>query len=120
MRALIMVSASRVTVIEPSSTCATNSFTRSLPRSLAPGSLAKRPSSTIWSSRPLSTTCSAACGAALCFASAIGTSFRRTHFLFQLVELAFVSDSAEQQLLQFVVALQAAAQVAQLSAQVQK
>src|SRR5665213_4231844 len=115
MRALIIVSASRVTVIDPSRTCATNSLTRSLPRSL-PVSLAMRPCSTIWSSRPFSKTCSVACGAALCFASAIGSSV--THFFFQLVQFVFIAHRVQQQFFQLIVALQAAAQVAQLGAQV--
>src|SRR5689334_8255576 len=114
MWALIMVSASRVTVMEPSSTPATNSLTRSLPRSLAPLSLAMRPSSTIWSRRPFSKTFSAALGAAPCFASAIGTSI--THLFLQLVQFVLVAHGVKQQFLQFVVALQAAAQVAQLGA----
>src|SRR5579862_1980485 len=113
MRPLIIVSASREMVMEPSSTWATNSLTKSLPRSLEPGSLESRPSSTIWSSRLRSTTCSCACGAALCFASAIGTSLRFIQLLLQLVQLGLVSDCAEQQLLQLVIALEAAAQIAQ-------
>src|ERR1035438_6366025 len=118
MRWLIIVSASLVTVMEPSSTWATNSFTKSLPRSLAPSSLPIRPSSTIWSSSPFSSTCSVALGAAFC-ASAIGTSRGLVvHFLLQFVQLILIADSAEQRFLQPVVALQAGAEVAQLGAQV--
>src|ERR1700676_961268 len=118
MRWLIMVSASLVTVMEPSSTWATNSFTRSLPRSLALSSLPIRPSSTIWSSRPFSSTCSTACGAADFFASAIGASRGLIEFLLQLVQLVLIADGAEQCFLQPVVTLQAGAEVAQLGAQV--
>src|SRR5580692_910757 len=50
-RALIVASASRESFISPSSTCATNSLTMSLPRSRATCSFPKRPCSTIWSSR---------------------------------------------------------------------
>src|SRR5580698_5031378 len=117
MRWLIIVSASLVTVMLPSSTWETNSFTRSLPRSLEASSLPIRPSSTIWSSRPLSSTCSVACGAADFFASAIGSSRGLVHFLLQLVQLTLIADGAEQGFLQAVVALQAGAEVAQLGAQ---
>src|ERR1700722_1059587 len=89
----------------------------SLARSLAPSSLPIRPSSTIWSSRPFSSTCSVACGAAFC-ASAIGTSRGLVHFLLQLVQLSLIADSAQQRFLQTVVALQAGAEVTQLGAQV--
>src|ERR1700730_611282 len=120
MRWLIIVSASLVTVMEPSSTWLTNSFTRSLPRSLAPSSLPIRPSSTIWSRSPFSSTCSTACGdaAAFFFASAIGTSRGLVHFLLQLVEFGLIADGAEQRFLQLVVTLQAGAEVAELGAQI--
>src|SRR5271165_943894 len=119
MRWLIIVSASLVTVMEPSSTCATNSLTRSLPRALALSSLPIRPSSTIWSSSPFSSTCSTACGAAAdFFASAIGTSRGLVHFLLQLVEFGLVADGAEQRFFQLVVPLQVGAEVAQLRAQI--
>src|SRR5580658_2664014 len=117
MRWLIIVSASLVTVMLPSSTWATNSFTRSLPRSFEPSSLPIRPSSTIWSSRPTSSTRSVAWGAAFC-ASAIGASCRFIEFLLQLVQLILIAHRAEQRFFESIVALQAGAQVAQLGAQV--
>src|SRR5260370_17722380 len=96
--------------MEPSSTWATNSFTRSLPRSLAPSSLPIRPSSTIWSSRPFSSTCSVAWGAAaVFFASAIGTSRGLVEFFLELVELVLIADGAQQRFLHLAVALQARA-----------
>src|SRR5579862_8562073 len=120
MRALIIISASRAMVMDPSRTWATNSFTRFLPRSLAAGSAPKRPSSTIWSRSPFSRTCSpvptdpgAPCG------SAIGT-FPLSHFLLQLVQLFGVANGFQQRLLQFVISLQAAAQIGQPRAQVQQ
>src|ERR1700722_16431858 len=117
MRWLIIVSASLVTVMEPSSTWETNSFTRSLPRSLAPSSLPIRPSSTIWSRRPFSSTCSVAWGAAFC-ASAIGSSRGLVEFLLQLVQLALIANRAQQRLFQPIVALKARAQIAQLGAEI--
>src|SRR5450432_815024 len=105
MRALIIISASLATVMEPSSTCATNSLTRFLPRSLDALSLPNRPCSTIWSSRLVdwaSTTAAEPC--ALATASAIGASI--AHLALQLVQLLGVAHRLQQQLFQLVVALQ--------------
>src|SRR5687767_13154701 len=122
MRALIIISASLATVIEPSSTCATNSFTRFLPRSLADGSGAMRPSSTIVSSKLRSVTCSAACAAACCFESAIGASLRGSaaHLTLQFLELFRAAHRIQQRLFQLVVALQAAAQIREPGAQIEQ
>src|SRR5579863_1252174 len=112
-----MASASRVIVMEPSSTPSTNAFSMSLPRSFSVASFPRNPSSTILSSRlpgvAVSTTVvAAACGAALFF-SAIRTSFGLVHFLLQFGELVFVPRQVQQHLFQLVVALQLAPQIAQ-------
>src|SRR5208283_1036053 len=112
MRAVIMASASLNTVMAPSKTCATNSFTRFLPRSLAAGSRARRPSSTIWSRNPRSTVCSeAALCAAACWASPllIGTLLH-AHLRPQFGQLVFVGNGLAQQFFQLIVALHVAAQ----------
>ena len=49
-----------------------------------------------------------------------GESLRLVQLVLQLVQLALVADGVEQQFLQLVVALQAAAQIAQLGAQIQQ
>src|SRR5579864_8289 len=120
MRALIIDSVSRETVISPCSTWLTNSFIRLLPRSRAAGSLPKRPCSTIWSSRPPPTCCSTVCVAAADFSfSGIGLSLG-LHFFLQLAQLVGVVDRILQQFLELVVALQAAAQVRKLRPQLQQ
>src|SRR5579863_1383360 len=116
MRALIIISASLAMVMEPSSTWATNSFTRSLPRSLASPN---RPCSTIWSSRLAScASTAAAAAAAFATASAIGTSC--ADLALQLVQLFGIAHRFEQQLFELVVALQRTAQVRQTGAQVEQ
>src|SRR5574340_1691159 len=121
MRELIIASASLDTVMAPSSTWATNSLTRFLPRSLAAGSRAMRPSSTIWASRLAARTSSAALGAAACRCwSLIGAPLVQAEFRAQLIQLARIAHGFAQEFLQLVVALQAAAQVAQALAQVQQ
>src|SRR3954453_18300139 len=116
MRALIIISASLAMVIEPSSTWATNSFTRSLPRSLASPN---RPCSTIWSSK-LASCASSVVAAAAVFATASGIGTSRADLALQLVQLLGVSHGFKQQFLQLVVALQRAAQIRQPGAQVEK
>src|SRR5437899_6624242 len=112
MRALIIASASLAMVIDPSSTCATNSFTRFLPRSLAAGSRARRPSSTIWSRRPFSRVCSVAAATAAFCGSLIGLSFRLgSHFVPELIQLLGVAYGIKEQFFQLVVPLQASAEV---------
>src|SRR5258708_5635739 len=111
MRALIMLSASLLTVMEPSSTCVTNSFTRSLPRSLAVASLPMRPCSTIWSSSPSSLVSVVVWPIAAFCGSLMGTSLGHADFAFELFALLGIADGIEQQLLQLVIALQAAAKI---------
>src|ERR1700676_468471 len=116
MRALIIISASLAMVMEPSSTWATNSFTRSLPRSLASPN---RPCSTIWSSRLAScASTDAAAAAAFATASGIGTSC--ADLALQLVQLFGVPHRFEQQLFELVIALQRAAQIGEPGAQVEQ
>src|SRR5512146_1015265 len=117
MRALMVASASRVTVIVPASAWVTNSFTRSVPRWRAAVSRVNRPSSIIWSSSACSFTCSLFAAAAAALASLIGASLGPFQFVAELVELVGIVDRVHQQLVQLVVALQAAAQVGQLGAQ---
>src|SRR5277367_5285223 len=110
MRALIIISASFAIVMEPSSTWATNSFTRSLPRSFEAASTPNRPCSTIWSRRLdswVSTAAAAACEFAT--ASAIGASFFGADLALQLIQLFRIAHRFEQQLFQLVVALKRAA-----------
>src|SRR5512142_53991 len=120
MRALIVASASREIAIVPSMIWVTNCFTKSRPRSTAAALRASRPSDTIWSSRvnSFSVACSAATGATAVavLESVMGTSFglRQGQFRPQLLHLLRVADRLHQDLVQLVVALQAAAQVAQL------
>src|SRR5581483_9523048 len=117
MRALIVASASREAVTDPASTWATNSFTRSLPRSRAAASRVNRPSSMIWSSRPFSLEVSwAEAAAEPCCASAIVASlgFVQVQFAAQLFQLIGVGERFHQQVVQLVVALQAAAKVRKL------
>src|SRR5258707_11473815 len=114
MRALIIISASLATVMEPSRTWATNSFTRFLPRSLALASCPNRPDSTIWSSNPTCSFSMVVVEAADCFlASAIGPSSFGLDLALQLVELLRIADSVQQHFLQLVVALELTAQIRQ-------
>src|SRR5271157_145736 len=115
-----MASASLDTVMAPSSTCATNSFTRFLPRSLAAGSRARRPSSTIWSSNPRSTVCSAADAGASGLAWLLIAALLHAHLRPQFGQLVLVGNGLAQQFLELVVALHVAAQVAQAVAQFQQ
>src|SRR5436305_9803764 len=120
MRALIIASASRDRVIDPSSTCVTNSLTRSFPRSREAGSRASLPCSTIWSSRPASLVVSVAGAAAVaCCGSLIGTGLLLDLRL-QLFAFVGVSDGIHQKFLQFVVALERSSQIRQLRAEIQK
>src|SRR5579875_114210 len=102
-------------VMEPSRTWATNSLTRSLPRSLASP---KRPCSTIWSSRLACSWVSTAAAwpAALAAVSGMGTSVADLGL--QLVQFFGIADGFEEELFELVVALEGAAQVAEAGAQV--
>src|SRR5215475_4645586 len=117
MRALIMASASFETVMAPSRTWATNSFTRFFPRSRATGSFARRPSCTIWSSRLVSTVCSAPdWGIAARCGSLIG-ALRDSHLGAQLSQLVLVGHGFTQRFFEFVVALHASAKIREAVAQ---
>src|ERR1700730_1936014 len=95
MRELIIISASRAMVMEPSMYCEINSLIRFRPRSLEAGSTPKRPSSTIWSSSPFSASFSVVVvvGAALFCGSAIGCLL---DLALQLVELVVIADRFQQ------------------------
>src|SRR5450759_550444 len=110
IRAVIITSASLDTVIAPSSTCVTNSFTRSLPLSRAEGSRASLPSSTIWSSRLCSTVCSTGCAEAAFWTSLIG-SLLGPQLALEARQLILIGHRLAQHLFQFVVTLHAAAQI---------
>src|SRR5579885_1959980 len=118
MRALIIASASRATVIDPSRTCCTNCFTRSFPRSRAAGSFPNRPSSTIWSSRLFSSAAPAAADDGWCTfcASAIAS----LHLGLQPFQLVLVRGRFSQNFVQLLVALQRAPQIRQLGAQLEQ
>src|ERR1035437_1267087 len=103
MRALIIISASLDTVIAPSSTWLTNSFTRSLPRSRAAGSRASLPSSTIWSSRLCSAVTSTGCAEAAFWTSLIG-SLLGPQLVLEARQLVLIGYRLAQHFFQFVVA----------------
>src|ERR1700687_2039294 len=108
MRAVIMASASFDTVMEPSSTWATKSFTRFLPRSRDSGSRASRPPSTIWSRILVcSTVCAAACGAAADFFASLTGLPLHFHPVAPLCQLVFIADAVAQHLFELVIALHA-------------
>src|SRR6516162_7975537 len=112
MRAVIIWSASRPKVMEPSSTCSTNSFTRFFPRSRALVSV-NRPCSTIWSRRLASVVCSAATGAAATFSrSGIGLLLLADLGL-ELVQLLRLGHGVKQSLVQLFIGLQCALQIIQ-------
>ena len=119
MRALIIISASRAMVMEPSMNCEMNSLIRFRPRSLEAGSTPKRPSSTIWSRRPFSSTCSVA-AAVVAVLACVSAILRSLYFALQLVQLFRIADSLKQQFFQLVVALQAAAKIRETLAEIQK
>ena len=107
----------------PSSTWATNSLTRFLPRSRAAGSLRQAAFLDDLVEQARSpTVCSAAGAAAAGFlwVSSFGPPSGFADLGLQLVQLLGVADGVEQQLFQLVVALQAAAQVGELGAQIQQ
>src|SRR5664279_708669 len=118
MRAVIMISASLDTVIAPSSTWLTNSFTRSLPRSRAAGSRASRPSSTILSSRLVSNVCSTGCAVASFLPLLIGPLLAQ--LALEARQFVLVRHGFAEQLFQLVVALHAAAQIGKPVAQFQQ
>src|SRR5689334_11277734 len=102
-------------VIAPSSTCATNSFTRSLPRSRCAASPPSRPRSTILSSSDVSVVAAAAVAAESC-GSGIRITVRlqtQSEFVLQTVVLLLVSDGFQQQLVPLVVSLPISFQIRQ-------
>src|SRR5579864_2763891 len=117
-RAVIIWSASRPRVIDPSSTCATNSLIRLLPRSRALGS-PNRPCSTIWSrildSATWSTT--AAPPATFCVS---GIGFSLPDFGLKFVELIGLAYRVQQRVIQLLIGLQRAFQVIESCAQIQQ
>ena len=107
MRALIIISVSRATVMEPSSTSATNRFTRSLPRSRVSVSRPTFPCSRIWSSSPSSAPLvnAAAWPPAACV-SAIVSALRQSELGTQLVHLLGIAEGGLQDLIELFVGLQ--------------
>src|SRR5579871_1062555 len=117
-RAEIIWSASRPNVIDPSSTWATNSLTRFLPRSRAEGS-ANRPCSTIWSRRLDSVACSTTAAVVLFCDSGI-RFLLLAHFGLQLVQFVALADSFQQRFIQLLVSLQRSLQIVQASSQIEQ
>src|ERR1043165_5674982 len=120
MRELIIISASRAMVIEPSMNCEMNSLIRLRPRSLEAGSTPKRPCSTIWSSRPFSPANSVVCAVVASVLDCVSAMLCSLDLTLQLVQFYGIPDRIEQQLFELVVALQTAAQICQTLAEVQK
>src|SRR5208282_4301572 len=121
MRAEIIWSASRPTVMEPSSTWLTNSLMRLFPCSRVLESL-NRPCSTIWSRRLLSVVCtSAACapGDVSPWGLAIGILLLLGDFRLQLLQFLRPAHRLQQGLIQLLVGLQRASQIAQACPQLQ-
>src|SRR5512140_2767528 len=115
MRALIMASVSGETVICPSSTSARKVLIRLLPRSRAGASAPKRPLSTI-SSSSVSVSTAPACRWTWLSVVDIGASLDIQPRL-RPGELIRIRHGFLEELLQLLVALQAAAQIRQLRAQ---
>src|SRR5208282_2110173 len=121
MRAEIIWSASRPTVMEPSSTWATNSLIRLFPCSRVLESL-NRPCSTIWSRRLVSVVCTSAAGppgAASPWGLAIGILLLGD-FRLQLRQLLRLAHGFKQGLVQLLVGLQRASQIVQACPQLQQ
>src|SRR6266545_708164 len=122
MRAFSIVSVSRPSVIVPARTSATNCLIMSRPRSLA-GASTNRPRCTIWSSRPASVVSAAAAFWVSPLGSAILTSRwlrLRVEFRLELLALLFVGQSRLEDFLEFLVALDLAAQIGELPAQLEE
>src|SRR5713226_6259824 len=122
MRELIDASASRVSVIDPSSTWVTNSLTMSLPRSRAVASFPNRPVSTICSSNDPPASFSVVCFPADAFCASLIAFplLLDAQLLAQLVRLLRVLHRFHQHVVQLLISLQAAAQVGQLGAQIEQ
>src|SRR3977135_2083726 len=122
MRELMVASASRERLFSPATTWEMNSLTMSLPRSRELGSRPNLPSSTILSSKSLSAAFAPAAWAAACSGLFIGGSLVLflAEFLLQPIQFLRTARGIHQQFIQLVVALQGAAQIAQLGPQIQK
>src|SRR6267378_941043 len=117
-----MASVSRPIVMVPASTSDTNCLIISFPRSRAGASPPNRPFSTIWSSR-----LSSVVSAAACFCSALGSAILTSLGLgvgiqlrLELLPLLLVAQRRLKQLLELIVALDLAAQIGELVAQVEE
>src|SRR6476469_4572797 len=121
MRALIIISVSRATVIEPSRSSATNRLTRSLPRSRVSVSRPTFPCSRIWSSSETSAPVvnAAAWPLAACV-SAIVSALRQSELRPQLVHLVSVTERRLQDLIELLVGLQRPAQIGELCPEIQQ
>src|SRR3989475_4606299 len=123
MRALSIASVARPIVMVPGSPSDTSCLIMSRPRSRAGASPPNRPRSTIWSSRLSSVVCAAACFCCSALGSAILTSLGLgggIQLRLELLALLLVAQRRLQQLLQLLVALDLAAQVGELIAQVEQ
>src|SRR3954462_5872342 len=118
MRALIIASVSGFNVTVPASTSLTKLRTRSRPRSFVAASRPMRPSSTILSRR-LNSGENAVAGRLCCCDSGIAASLR-SEFRLQLLHGSRIVQGVLQDLLELVVALQAAPQVGELGAEVEQ
>src|SRR5579864_356440 len=117
-RAVIIWSASRPRLIDPSNTCATNSLIRPFPRSRALGSL-NRPCSTIWSRILDSAACSTTAAPPVVFCVS-GIGFSLPDFGLKFVELIGLAYGIEQRFVEFLVGLQGALQIIESRAQVKQ
>src|SRR5271169_58325 len=121
-RELIVASALRESFISPSRTCATNSFTMSRPRSRATCSFPNRPCSTIWSNRLDSVVLASADWAAafsgLLIRASLGLILRE--FFLQLIGLLSIADGFHQKVVELIVTLKCATEIAELLAEVKK
>src|SRR5687768_4281258 len=121
MRALIIISVSRATVIEPSSTSATNRFTRSLPRSRVSESRPTFPCSRIWSSSPSSPALvnAAAWPLAACV-SAILRALRQSKLGAQFVHLFRIAKRRLKHFIELLIGLQRPSKIGELRAQLEE
>src|SRR5262245_44257647 len=121
MRALIIISVSRATVIEPSRTSATNRLTRSFPRSRVSASRPTLPCSRIWSSSETSALLvSAAAWPPAACVSAIVSTLRQSELRPQLVHFVSVAERRLEDLVELLVGLQRPAQVGELGPEIEQ
>src|SRR5690242_13841382 len=120
IRALIIASVSAAIVTVPLSTSVTKFLTRSLPRSLAAASRPSRPWSTILSRRlPSDAASKVVCCWPCACVSAIGASLE-SNLRLELLHRFGVVERALKNLFELVVALQVAAEIRQLRAEVEQ